>query len=1512
MKTARSSRLVPNRRIPTHIQQLIDHPSRGGCGVGAIADLRGPSHGLIDEALAALVSMEHRGGALDDTGDGAGLLFTLDAKWFSRFVAPGKHVPEGDHLSVGVVLFPLAAAGNIRVWQEEIDAHLRREGLAPLGWRRVPVDESALGRAAAESRREVWQVLIGEGLVPPKKLAIALWRAKEHIELAVRDVYLASFTPRTVVYKALCTGEQLGKFYLDFHDPELTTQAVVFHRRYSTNTFSDWLLAQPFRTLAHNGEINTIKATRDAARNLAKELGFQELLMKQGSDSADLDRVIEVLTAHGVPLLEALLRLMPPAHGDEPDYPRQAALFHRGVQRAMGTLGAWEGPAALVATDGDHVVATLDRMGLRPLRWLRTHQGKVAICSEIGCLNVDPADIAETRQLDPGQAFAVDLTQGKILQPHEVVAEVLRHTPLNVGELAEQQLLPMPSRGPLAHGRPTAATLTLAGWTAERVRTAKALAEHGAEPMTSMGYDRPLAALSPTRPPLYKYFRQIIAVVTNPPIDPIREGSAIDLGVFLGRTPRAYSDSNEYRVFPQVRAKSPFLTEAEVRGLLTRDPPGPSGHPADAPTPLPDTRVIDATYPIEGGSKALSARLAFLAAESVRIARKRESAVLVLSDAAALENPQERLMMPMLLLVGAMHSALVRHGLRRRLSLVAVASDVQEPHDGAVLLANGADAICPTLAFSLAHEAFGNDGVIRAKKAFDTGLRRILSKMGITSVDGYRGSRLFEAVGIAGDIVEFYLPGTTSRLGGLELGDIDSDIRERHRQAQLSVGTPRSLDAKLYRKEVLHQLQLVARGDDPGAWGRFMAAVQATPPVYLRDLLDFHKEAVQPLPLDQVAPAREVAASTFVAAAMSHGALHRIAHRAIAGAFNELGAFSNSGEGGEDTRRNPGGAWQADRSRIRQVASARFGVDAAYLRGADELQIKIGQGAKPGEGGHLPGEKVTAEIAAIRRCPPGVTLISPPPHHDIYSIEDLAQLIHNLRAVHPKATISVKCPSTTDLGTIVVGVAKAGADVIDISGAEGGTGAAAASSIEHAGLPVERGLAEAHQALVVNGIRNEVRLRADGGIKTGDDVVKLLCLGADEVALGTALMIAEQCIFCHGCSKGTCPSGITTQDQVVFQRFMVGHGEAKRALPVDTSEEERYQEARRGVVHYLLALAEAVRQRLAELGVRSPRELTGRVDLLDQISRGEPRADKLDLSALLYDARPLLSHPEMLGSVRCAAKRLPATSLNFDLWAAAQALTGQPIERRVRNVDRAVGATLAGELAAGELRPKGTLDVVLRGEAGQGLGFACVDGLHLTLHGQANDGVGEAISGGRIVVRQPRGMAASEASVAGNAVGYGAVGGEIFLQGRAGQRFGVRNSGGTLVCEGAGKYAFEYMTDGTALVLGGVGPLLGSGMTGGVVYLWDPASNCEPRLSADVGAMAVEPEEIQILHGLLRQHHQLTASPAAGDVLKRWPASLGEFAAIRPSAEVARRQAARAAAEAAALAEEAEIPGVAG
>ena len=1443
--------MTPAERVAKRIRE---HPGRGGCGVGAIADPNGPSHELVNLALAGLGCVEHRGGGIDDTGDGAGVLVATDRAFFERFIAAGKRLPKGDTLGAGMFFFPFGEGQNAPSLQGRIDALLRRHGLSPLGWRRVPCDPDVLGARARESQRDPWQLLIGQGMLPASDLSRAYFRVKAEIERLLPALAVVSLQPGSIVYKALATGPQLGRYYRDLTDPLLRTDLVVFHRRYSTNTLSNWALAQPFRMLAHNGEINTIKANRSALSSLERELSLGGLLMQMGSDSADFDRAVELFVSHGVSLPETLLRLMPAAWRELDDETGAQGRFARGVQRALGTIAAWEGPAGVVASDGEVLVASLDRMGLRPVRWVRTRAGRLIVASELGAVPVPLEDIVETGQLDPGEMLAFWPRKNLLEAPAELRRRVAQTTRLNTDELEGRELREVPPREQYESQALPERVLALYGWTHDRLKTARYMAENGKEAIVGMGYDRPLAIFSRSRPPLFRYFKQTVAVVTNPPIDPLREGGAFDLTVHLGAVPSAHEDLPVYVPHPQLRLPSPLLTGGQLRHMIAHGPP--------------HAVVLDSTIEGPASAAAFSAALSELGRAAVHAVRTGAATIVILSDrprapgeapgvqdAGSWSLTSTRVPVPMLLAVAAVHNALTHDGLRRACSIVADSGEVQEGHDISVLIANGATAVCPWLLLRVAASASGRDPAIpnavpTLLSALDAGLRRVMSKMGICTVDGYRGARLFEAIGLKPELVDYYLPGIPSRVGGIGLAELADDSNFRAAQNVL----PRPEDQNVYRKETWHDLQLAARGEDKEAYSRFIRRISESPPIYLRDVLRFRADEGARVPLEEVESPEQIAASRLRGAAMSHGSLHHTAHRAIAAAFNALGSMSNCGEGGEDQRRNRGGDWAECRSRIRQVASGRFGVDAEYLANADEIEIKIGQGAKPGEGGHLPAEKVTAEIAAIRRTRAGVSLISPPPHHDIYSIEDLAQLISSLRAVNPRARIGVKCPAVSDLGTIAVGVAKAGADAIAISGFEGGTGAANASSIEHAGLPLELGLTDAHQALIVNGLRGAVRLRADGGIKTGADVARLMALGADEVSFGTALMIAEQCIYCHGCSKGNCPAGITTSDDQVGRRLMQPKTASVRAalavLEPDPAlaEQERFIDARESVKRYVLQLAEDLRRHLAALGLRHAGDLVGRVDLLEQFApSGHDRASSIDLSALLADMQPY-SSPRASPAI-CAPSGLEADLLERGVLDGTHTIT---------TADRSVGAQLSGAIASGTLRPRGPLRLSFAGAAGQGFGFGLVAPIELRLTGYANDTVAEVMSGGSVAIVAPANEDRTR-SVIGNAAAYGATGGALFVAGRAGQRFGVRNSGALLVCEGVGKYAFEYMTGGIGMVLGPLGRVIGSGMTGGELFLLDEPG-LDKCLHRDARRGAWDDAAGQRARDLLERHVAATGS----------------------------------------------------
>lgn len=1462
------------RKAAKNAARIKAHPGRGGCGILAIADLEAPpSHELVHTALEGLCRMEHRGGRLGDTGDGAGLILSTDRSFFERFLAPGRRLENSkEPLIVGTMFF-LRGERNVPELQREVDLILRREGLAPLGWRSVPVNPSALGTKAREDRPQIYQILLAKGHRRESQLIQALYEVKALIDAALPGfVNIVSLAAHTTVYKALGTADQLAAFYDDFSDPAFRSKLAVAHRRYSTNTFSNWNLVQPFRHIAHNGEINTITANCRAIKDADCALSLGKTLMNHGSDSAQVDRVAEMMMATGMSgLHEALRRMMPPAWTEE-ETGSVSRRFFEANRRALGTLGAWEGPIAIVGTDGRFLTAVLDRMGLRPLRFVRTLAGRLIVSSEMGAVPVDPAEIACDGQMEPGGMIVADLETGEFVSQDASTQWMTERTGLNFQNLATVDLKPIALDGAVTPM--PVKTLNAFGWTKERTKHLQDMVRVGKEPVYGMGNDTPLAIFSENHSRLYSFLHQIVAVVTNPPIDPIREGGAIDTTVYLGRSPHI-SRLSEYKSYAQYELSHPILTNEALAALFASDEEG-----------LRAVRC-DATFVDRGKSRDMVRRIHELTAEALETIRTRGASILVLSDIEATKG--ERLPLPMLLLTSSVHQALADAGLRRDTSIVVETAGAHEAHDCCILLAYGATAVNPYAMYHLAGEMSDEcdaDPCGRLTDAIVTSLRRVMSKVGITSIAGYRGSALFEAVGISSDVVEYYIPDTVSKLGGITVDDIYDDIAARF--ANDDDALARNRNVSVYRREVVNALQLVARnGNEQGDYDRFVALLEDTPPVYLRDMLAF-RTADEAMPLGQVADAAEVVRSTIRGAAMSHGALNATAHRAIAAAFNSFGSMSNCGEGGEDTRRNPGGEREADRSRIRQVASGRFGVDAAYVMGADEIEIKIGQGAKPGEGGHLPGHKVNATIALIRKTKEGTDLISPPPHHDIYSIEDLSQLVVNMRELNPAATISVKVPSITGLGTIAVGIAKAGADIIVVSGFEGGTGAASSSSIMHAGLPLERGVSEAHQYLLVNGIRGAVLLRADGGIKCGMDAAKVMALGADEVSIGTPLLVAERCIFCRGCTKGNCPVGIATpDDEKHASRFMRRH--APWGETEEVTADDRYVEARDGVIRYLACVAEDLRRILASLRLKHPSELVGRVDLLAERTTGNARWDKLDLAELLSDMR---SASENGGR----AMRFSSESVsekNALIVSRTQAVL-QGTEHKVLveidldNGDHAIGATLAGEIAQrGGLPKDASVTIAAKGFSGHGFGFGATRGMILQLSGYANDAVAEIMGeGAQVVVVPPLGRQRTHAAhLVGNAAAYGASGGTLYVAGRAGQRFGVRNSGATLICEGVGKYAFEYMTGGVGVVLGRCGQCAGSGMTGGKLFLYDPDGGASASLHADVTCRAAGEDELESLREMLIRYASATESPLALQLLDAWVSEAGRFLSVLPRGE---------------------------
>ncbi|MDQ7844347.1 MAG: glutamate synthase large subunit [Armatimonadota bacterium] len=1459
---------------------------RDACGVGFVADVCGRAdHQILSLALTAVASMRHRGAVAADgkTGDGAGVLTQIPYRLLRREMS----LPASDaDIALGMLFFP-QDAGRVTQARQIIEEVIQQTGIGLVGWRDVPVDPDALGAYARATRPHIAQVVMAR----PAGLDDAafdrlLYRCRRAIEReaasAALEVYIPSFSRRTVVYKGLFASPQLPRFYRDLVDPAYETALAVFHQRYSTNTFPSWRLAQPFRAIAHNGEINTLQG--NIAWTRAREARFPPefvpLLQEGGSDSAMLDNVVELLTVCGRDLAHVLLMLVPPAWEGEAEMDEEVRAFF--AYHACLTE-PWDGPAALAFSDGTVVGAALDRNGFRPARFCRTADGLVIMASEAGVIDLPPERIVELGRLGPGQMLLVDTARGTVRRDGEVKRDYAARRPY--GEWVRRHLVSLPGDLPVGHP-PAGASLTLQrvfGYTVEDVaHILRAMAEEGKDPVFSMGDDTPPAVLSQRPRLLYAYFRQRFAQVTNPPIDPLRERLVMSLASHLGPAPPLLEPgpAGEEAI---VRLPSPILTPAQVRWLVEEGP-------------LPVHR-LSALVDVAAGPAALQDAVEAVAAEACRVAR--QPGILVVSDAGVDAGHAP---IPMLLAVAAVHHALIRSGRRLRVGLIAETGEARTIHHLACLLGYGANAVVPWLVETALTAGSANGDREQRwqayRRAAEAGLLKIMSKMGISTLAGYCGAQIFEAIGLDGDLIARYFPGTPSRIGGIGLETIASELLARHREAFASGdgrdgdrppedGLPETGEIRFRRGGEFHAfnpyvvkaLHRAARHGDDAARQAFAALVTDRPPAALRDLLEFAPQA--PVPLTEVEPAEQIV-RRFVISAMSHGALSLEAHRALAVAANRLGARSNSGEGGEDPSRYPrpsnGEGWA--NSRIKQIASARFGVTPAYILSADELEIKMAQGSKPGEGGQLPGHKVSREIAAIRRAQPGITLISPPPHHDIYSIEDLAQLIYDLKRIHPAARVAVKLVAESGVGTIAAGVAKAFADTIQISGHDGGTGASPLDSIKHAGVPWELGLAETQQVLVANDLRGRVRLRVDGGLKTGRDVVIAALLGADEFGFGTAAVVALGCVMARQCHLNTCPVGIATQREDLRAKF--------------TGRPER-------VMAYLLGVAQEVREILASLGARTLDEIIGRVELLRPRPTSHPKAAGLDLGFVLRDPDPGRVRPRR--AVR-SRNDPPAGGDDLEeqileeivpLLDGRRAATEGAVRRRyrIRNAHRTVGAGVAGVIARryGDAGlPEGAIVLEFEGAAGQSFGAFCVPGLALHLTGQANDYVGKGMAGGEIVIRPAPGWAGATQDnvILGNTVLYGATGGRLFAAGRAGERFAVRNSGATAVVEGVGDHGCEYMTGGTVVILGDVGRNFAAGMTGGVAYVFDESDVLRLRCNPEHVRVEplTDPAEAAAVADLIAAHHRLTGSARARAILERWPHSAGNFRRVAPAVPV--------------------------
>jgi glutamate synthase domain-containing protein 2/glutamate synthase domain-containing protein 1/glutamate synthase domain-containing protein 3 len=1459
------------------------------CGVAFVARLDGqPTHETVSRAIAALENLEHRGaaGADPNTGDGAGILLQMPDT-FIRGVLEEDLPPPGAY---GVCVCFLPRDDARRAELEELLARtVEEEGQRVVAWRDVPVDKDYVGITANYFAPYVKHLVVAasdELASDQDAFERKLYVIRRVAELAAGpDLVVPSFSSRTIVYKGMLTAPQLLGYYPDLQDERTASALGLVHSRFSTNTFPSWELAHPYRMIAHNGEINTLRGNvnwmRARESQLASELFGDDLqkvlpiVRPGGSDSATFDNVLELLTLAGRSLPHAVMMMIPEAYADRDDIPEHLRGFYAFHSCLMEP---WDGPAAVAFTDGRVIGATLDRNGLRPGRWMETKDGWVVLGSETGVIDEPASNILRKGRLQPGKLFLVDLAAGEIVADEDVKREVSTRKPY--GEWFDKgvvHLSDLPEREP-AYGEsaPVRERQLAFGYTQEDLRVLLApTAAKGEEPIGSMGNDAALAVLSDRQPPLFSYFKQLFAQVTNPPIDPIREAIVMSVGTGVGSERNLLAETPEHA--HQLSMQTPILRNAELEKLRQVD------------SSVFRAKTIDITWPVADGAAGMEAAVDRVCAEASDALADGVN-VLILSDRGL--GP-ERAPIPSLLAVGAVHHHLVREGTRLQTGLVLESGEPREVHHFATLIGFGASAINPYLMFESLAELVEDgrvpdvDDVETAEtnvvKGIAKGLLKTISKMGISTIQSYNGAQIFEAVGLGKGLIDRAFVGTASRIGGIEIDVLAEETLAKHTRAYPRVAEDllpvggiyawrREGEHHMWNPETISLLQHAVRHGGRPTYEEYArlvnedAAARAT----LRGLLQFKELPEEEwIPLEEVEAAADIV-KRFATGAMSLGSLSREAHETLAIAMNRIGGKSNTGEGGEDVSRyTPDPNGDSRRSAIKQVASGRFGVNINYLVNSDELQIKMAQGAKPGEGGQLPGHKVDRYIGSIRFTTPGVGLISPPPHHDIYSIEDLKQLIYDLRCGNPRARISVKLVSEVGVGTVAAGVAKANSDHVLIAGHDGGTGASPLSSIQSAGVPWEIGLAETQQTLVLNDLRSRIWVQTDGQLKTGRDVIVAALLGADEMGFSTAPLIATGCIMMRACHLNTCPVGIATQDPELRKRFQ---GQPEH------------------VVNFFFHVADEAREIMRRLGVKSFDDLIGRVDLLEA---GEAidhwKARGVDLTHVL--SMPEVPEGTPLRRVRPQDSPLPG-ALDWKLIEDAKDAIDhkRPVtgEYAIRNVNRTVGGLLSSavtEVHGAEGLPPETIRYTLRGSAGQSFGGWLAPGVELTLIGDANDYTGKGLSGGVLAVRPPDDAAfvAEENVVIGNTVLYGATAGRAFFRGLAGERFAVRNSGASAVVEGVGDHGCEYMTGGRAVILGRTGRNFAAGMSGGVAYVLDVDGDFESRCNMGlVGFDEISESDAIELHGLVEEHHLRTQSPVAARVLSDWDAHLAKFKKVMP------------------------------
>ena len=1448
------------------------------CGVGMLVNIHGDkSHELVDSALKVLENMKHRGaeGADNKTGDGAGIMMQIPHEFI---LLQGIPVPEKGKYGTGLVFLPKDEKKQEKIFSIIIE-EIEREGLALMHLRSVPVNSDILGKDALESEPDIKQIFI-TGYVPGENFERKLYIVRKKIEKRVddRDFYIVSLSSRTIIYKGMLSSTQVREYFPDLTQPYFTSGIALVHSRFSTNTFPTWSLAQPFRVLAHNGEINTVRGNRAWMEARESVLATPEIpdikairpIIQPGmSDSASLDNVLEFFMMSGMSLPHAMAMLVPESFNDKNPISEDLKAFYEYHSILMEP---WDGPAALLFTDGRYAGGMLDRNGLRPARYLITKTGMMVVASEAGVISFEPNEIKEKGRLQPGKMLLVDTQEGVIHYDAELKQELASSKPYRQW-LSDNRI----ELDALKSGRKVEnsvsnydALLRNFGFTREDIeRTIMPMCTTGSEPTASMGNDTPLAVLSDKPQLLFNYFRQQFAQVTNPAIDPIREELVMSLTEYIGAVGMNILMPDEKHC-KMVRLPHPVLTNTQLDILCNIRYKGFK------------TVKLPMIFEVSKGRAGLSEALGNLCRQAEQSVDEGVNYI-ILSDRG---TDAGHAAIPSLLAVSAVHHYLISVQKRVQTALIIESGEIREVMHAALLMGYGASAINPYMAFAVVDDLVKSERIQMNYetaeknyiKAICKGLYKIMSKMGISTIRSYRGAKIFEAVGIGEELLKTYFNTPASTIGGIGLKEIAADCIRFHDSGFKPEGEFGILphigqfswrkdgEKHAWNPESISMLQLATRTGSYLKFKEFTKIVdEKESPVFLRDFFRFRKN---PVPIEEVEPEESIV-KHFVTGAMSFGAISKEAHEALAMAMNLLGSRSNTGEGGEDSARFSGTEDGISlNSKTKQIASGRFGVTAEYLVNADEIQIKVAQGAKPGEGGQLPGFKVDEVIARTRHSIPGISLISPPPHHDIYSIEDLAQLIFDLKNVNPKALISVKLVSESGVGTIAAGVAKAKADIIIISGAEGGTGASPASSMRYAGIPPEIGVSETQQTLVLNGLRGQVRLQTDGQLKTGKDIISMALLGAEEFAFGTAALIVLGCVMMRKCHANTCPVGVATQNPELRKHFR-GH--------------YKY------VVNYFRFLAREVREYLAEMGFRKLDDIVGRTDLIETVPAPEgSKASKIDFSGLLFRTgnesaiRHSTEQKHDIQNVRDIAI----------IEAAKDAIEKKKeisLEYAVSNTDRAVGAMLSGVIAAkygNAGLPDDTIEIKFKGSAGQSFGAFLAHGVSFRLEGEANDYLGKGLSGGRISVRPPvrSDFDAEKNTIAGNTLLYGATSGEVYINGRVGERFAVRNSGAVAVVEGAGDHCCEYMTGGRVVVLGETGRNFAAGMSGGLAYVWDKDGRFDYFCNMEMVELSLLEDSAsrKELHELIRQHYLFTGSQLARTMLDNWGRYVEEFIQVTP------------------------------